>query len=53
MKWAYPLSSGPLILIILQRVDPLLRNDLGKNNETTFSARQHIFNKQLYAAVTQ
>jgi hypothetical protein len=38
---------------ILQRVDLLLGNDRETNNETTSVARQHILNKQMYAAVTE
>jgi hypothetical protein len=38
---------------ILYRVGPLLSNELETNNETTSAARQHIFNKQVYAAVTE
>jgi hypothetical protein len=36
----------------MKRVELLLGNDLETNNETTFAARQQIFNKQVYAAVT-
>jgi hypothetical protein len=35
----------------LERVEPLLGNNLETNNETTFADRQQIFNKQIYAAV--
>jgi hypothetical protein len=39
--------------IILWRVDLLLGNDLETENEITSAARQQIFNKLVYAAVTE
>jgi hypothetical protein len=38
-------------ILVIQRVDPLLGNDLETNNETS-ATTQRILNKQVYAAVT-
>jgi hypothetical protein len=38
-------------MFILQRVEQLLGTDLETHNETTFAAKQQIFNKQVYATV--
>jgi hypothetical protein len=38
---------------ILQRIDPLLDNDLETNNETTSAAKEQILNEQANEAVTE
>jgi hypothetical protein len=38
---------------IIQRVYPLLGNDLETNNDTTSAASKQILNKQVYAVVTE
>jgi hypothetical protein len=42
-----------LYYFVLQRVCPLLANDLEIDNERTSAARQQILNKQVYAAVIE
>jgi hypothetical protein len=34
-----------MLHLILQRVNPLLGNDLETNNETTYATREQILNK--------
>jgi hypothetical protein len=40
-------------LTILQRVGPLLGNDLETDNKSAFAAREQILNKQLYTAIAE
>jgi hypothetical protein len=40
-------------IFILQDAKALLGNGLETNNETTFAAREQIFNNQVYATIEQ